>query len=342
MKVNLLQLNDGFAVETREGLIFTVKGAVPPPGRVIAYLRYLPDRAGDRHRNTITYRRVYQFIEQQHILKKNFPQYLGNDPCLGIPVQRVKLNSISRQYNPCQRLAEIHRQMHQDDLEQKAAEFSEIIQKTAGINLSALGISGSVMLKLHRPSSDLDFIVYGRQPSLAVHEALLNLLDSATDHSIKRLTMTEMIQLHNTHLPDTPIPFKDFAKLQDRKINEGVFKGTPYFIRFVKLPSQIHEKYNDPRYESLGNATITARVTDNTEAIFTPCTYKIQEVTVVEGPYRKDLCQIASFRGRFTDQIRTGEMAIARGNLERVIPKISPAYCRLTIGGTVGDYLKTV
>ena len=48
-----LEAVEGFAVETLEGLIFTVKGMVHPPHRLIAYLRFMPDAEGDRKRGSI-------------------------------------------------------------------------------------------------------------------------------------------------------------------------------------------------------------------------------------------------------------------------------------------------
>jgi len=330
---------EGFAVEVAEGLIFVVKGLIHPHGRLIAYLRYLPDQTGDRNRDGVAYRRVYRFEEQQRILKRDFPHYLGEDPCLGIPVQWVETRRIRRVYDPRKRLEEICRCGPRDGIERKVAAFAELLRNSAEIDLSSLGISGSVLLNLHLQKSDLDFTVYGEEQALAVHGALDRLLDKGAEDSVRRLNRKEMSVLHDAHRPDTPLSFEDFAGLQDRKVNEGFFQGSPYFIRFVKHPSQFAQRYNDPRYEPLGNVTIRAKIVDDRDAIFTPCTYQIDDVEFIRGKPVADLREIASFRGRFTDQVRTGEMASARGHLESVIPYVGPAYHRLTVGGTVGDYL---
>jgi hypothetical protein len=330
---------EGFAVEMADGLIFTVKGLIHPHDRLIAYLRYLPDQAGDRNRDGIAYRRIYRFEEQQRILKRDFPCYLGKDPCFGIPVQWVETRRVRRVYDPRKRLEEISRFGPQDRTERKVAAFAELLLNSAGIDLPSFGISGSVLLNLHLPKSDLDFIVYGEQQSLAVHGALDRLLDKGAEDSVRRLNSKEMSTLHDAHRPDTPLSFENFASLQDRKVNEGLFQGSPYFIRFVKHPSQFDQKYNDPRYKPLGNVTIRAKIINDRDAIFTPCTYQIDDVKFIRGKPVADLWEIASFRGRFTDQVRTGELASARGNLERVIPCVGPAYHRLTVGGTIGDYL---
>ena len=80
---------EGFALHTADELIFTVKGLVHPPDRVIAYLRYLPDPQGDRERDGVRYRRVYHFDEQQGILQARYPEYLKYDPVFGVRLQSV-------------------------------------------------------------------------------------------------------------------------------------------------------------------------------------------------------------------------------------------------------------
>ena len=192
MNDNFQIICEGFAVETVEGLIFTVKGLSHPPDRLIAYLRYLPDPSGDRNRNGITYRRIYRFEEQQRILKRDFPSYLGKDPCFGIPVQWVETRRIRRIYDPRKRLKEISRRGPRDRTERKVAAFVELLRNSARIDLPSLGISGSVLLNLHLPKSDLDFIVYGEQQGLAVHGALDRLLDKGAEDSVRRLNRKEM------------------------------------------------------------------------------------------------------------------------------------------------------
>ena len=75
------------------------------------------------------------------------------------------------------------------------------------------------------------------------------------------------------HREDTPLSAADFARLQAGKVNEGRFAGRPYFVRFVKLPEEVPERYGDPRFASAGRALVEARVVDDRDALFTPCRY---------------------------------------------------------------------
>lgn len=329
---------EGFAIETKEGLIFTVKGLVHPPERRIAYLRYLPDTQGDRKRKGKHYRRVYQFEEQQKILHNRFPDYLHPDPVFGIEMQGVPRQDIRQIYDPCKRMAEIRGRGPADPLEESALEFTELLRGAADVPVESLGISGSVLIDLHRPESDLDLVVYGKQEGHAVHEALCHLLANSSG-PVRRLNRDELAALHASHRTDTPLSFADFARLQSRKVNEGRFNALPYFIRFVKHGGEIREKYGDHHFKPLGSIAIECRISDHRNAIFTPCLYGIEDVVFLSGETESDLRELASFRGRFSDQVRAGERAMARGRLERVTSASGEVHHRLTVGGQAGDYL---
>jgi predicted nucleotidyltransferase len=338
---------EGFAVETVEGLIFTVKGLVHPPDRLVAYLRYLPDPEGDRERETTRYRRVYRFEEQEEILRTRYPVYLSHDPAFGTRLQGVPWPHVRQVYDPRRRLATIRERGPADMVEEHALGLADLLQETARVPAGNLGVTGSVLVGLHQPDSDIDFVVYGEDAGWAVHQALCRLLDDSSG-PLRRPNPEELAALHAAHRPDTPLSLADFSRLQNRKVNEGRFHGRECFIRFVKQPAEVEERYGDPRFEPLGPARVHARVTDDGDAavaerdgIFTPCRYAVEAVTFLEGTPVDDLREIVSFRGRFSEQARVGEWAVARGSVERVIPRSGPAHHRLVVGGQAGDYLMT-
>ena len=96
--------------------------------------------------------------------------------------------------------------------------------------------------------------------------------------------------------------FEDFETVENRKAFQGMFMGTDYFIRFVKDWNETSEQYGDVCFENSGYAKITANIADGSDALFTPCTYKLADVAVVEGPQLSPITEIVSFRGRFCEQ----------------------------------------
>jgi len=336
--MNMSNIIEGFAVETEDSLIFTVKGLLHPPQRVIAYLRYLPDPAGERVRNGTSYRRVYHFEEQQVILETCHPGYLAHDPVFGLRLQSVPRGHVETIYDPRRYLGVVRQRGPNDPLETDALALATLIQETADVPQKNLGISGSLMLSLHRPTSDLDLVIYGEAASRTAYQTLCDLLHENIGE-LRRPNPKELAKIDAEHQPDTPLPFDEFVRLQNRKVNELRFRGRETFIRFVRVPEDVEARYGDRRFEPLRRITLRARVTDDRGAIFTPCRYGVDDGTLLDGGPLPDLREIVSFRGRFSDQVRTGEWAVARGSLERVSQEGRPRYHRLVVGGQAGDYL---
>lgn len=342
------EIFEGFAIETAKGLIFTVKGLLHPPDRVIAYLRYLPDPQGDRQRRNVSYRRIYDFEKQLKVLQSDYPDYLYDEPAMGIQVQSVPWHAIRRVYDPRHYLRTLLERGPSDEAEGQALQLARLLQEKANVPLKSLGISGSLMLGLHRRDSDIDLLVYGAAASRAVHWTLSRLINDSSS-PVRPPDREELAALHATHRPDTPLSPADFGRLQRRKVNEGWLQGPTgstskatkrqYFVRFVKLPNEYGRRYGERRFESMGPATLRGHVIDDREAIFTPCHYVIRDVKFVEGKAIQDVTELVSFRGRFSDQARAGEEAVAKGQLERVFYADGRTYHRLVIGGQRGDYL---
>jgi predicted nucleotidyltransferase len=121
---------------------------------------------------------------------------------------------------------------------------------------------------------------------------------------------------------------------------QGKFEGTDYFVRFVKDWDETDEVYGDIQYKNVGYAKIEATVVDHSEAIFTPCEYRVENVNPVEGVEFKAIREIASFRGRFCEQTRAGERVLAQGKVERVTDrKRNRGYLRMLVGNSPSDYI---
>jgi len=134
--------------------------------------------------------------------------------------------------------------------------------------------------------------------------------------------------------------FEDFIKVEQRKAFQGMYEGTDYFIRFVKDWSQATEQYGDACYKNAGYVKITATISDDSEALFTPCTYKIENVTTAEGPKLEPIKEIVSFRGRFCEQAQNGETITAQGKVELVTDKRNDEeYHRVILGNNSSDYM---
>ncbi|HMD90930.1 MAG TPA: hypothetical protein VKF38_17370, partial [Anaerolineaceae bacterium] len=78
-------------------------------------------------------------------------------------------------------------------------------------------------------------------------------------------------------------------------------------------------------------------VTADQDAIFTPCSYSLTDVQLLQGSSENLVQEIVSFRGRFCDQARVGDLIQASGTVEQAIDRSGHAWHRLLLGNSVAD-----
>jgi len=333
-----MKAREGDLIETFDGNIFDVKGLVHPRDKVVAFIRYTPHSEGERRRGKVAYRKVYPLHERYDLLREKFPQYLVSDKVFGELLCEVSVKSIKRHYQPTAYLKRLRRARRRDTLEDVALRFAKLLKNTADISWDSLGVSGSLLVGLHTASSDIDIVAYGSQNCYRVYEALKRLI-AEEKSPVKSYNRSELKSLFGFRSKDTSMSFEDFVRTESRKILQGKFEGHDYYVRCVKDWHEVNEQYGLILYRRAGYTTIRAVVTDDSQMIFTPCHYEIDDVDVVEGSKVKAIEEIVSFRGRFCEQARKGEVVKAQGKIESVQERGKKAFCRLLLGNSVSDYM---
>jgi predicted nucleotidyltransferase len=335
----MMRAQEGDLIKTRDNVIFDVKGLVHPPDKVIAFPRYIPSPTGNRRSGKDLYGKIYNLAERFQYLQQNTPNLIVHDAVFDENLCEVPVENIKERYEPAAKLAILRTSKKLEPLEKKAVQLAEDLKEAAGIPWSAIGISGSVLVGLYTAKSDLDPIVYGVDACRKAYAALENLLLDG-DSRFKPYSRDGLQALFGFRSKDTVMSFEDFVRVERRKAFQGMFEGVDYFVRFVKDWSEVSERYGDVRYRNSGYAKITATVADDAEALFTPCTYQIENAAVVEGAKREPISEIASFRGRFCEQARKGEAVTAQGKVERVTnKKTGEEHYRIILGNNPADYM---
>jgi predicted nucleotidyltransferase len=334
-----MKAREGDLVETSNESFFDVKGVIHPPGRVIAFIRYFSDEKGGRHKSGLAYGKVYSLSERYKLLKERFPEYLVYDSVFDETLCEVPDSDVKKCYDPIQKLAGLRSDGNLDSLESKALRLAEMIREKTRIPWGAIGISGSILVGLHKTGSDIDPVVYGSANCRRALSALQQMLDESQS-PFRRYSHSELRSLFDFRSKDTAMDFQDFVRTEPKKAFQGKFMETDYFVRFVKDWPEIHEEYGDVQYENVGYVRIKATVADDSESIFTPCRYVIEKAVVIEGRKLPSIREIVSFRGRFCDQARDNDKIVAQGKVERVTDvKHSSEYFRLLIGNKPSDYM---
>jgi predicted nucleotidyltransferase len=334
-----MKAREGDLIESEANLIFDVKGLVHPPNRVVAFIRYFPNEKGNRTREGKHFDKVYSLPRRYALLKERFPEYLVYDPVFDETLCEVPAENVKEIYKPADKLQEMRKSKNLDPVQNKALRFAELLKESAGIKWNNLGISGSIMVGLHTTESDIDPVVYGSENCRKVYSALKSMFENGNE-SVKAYSKQDMKALFDFRSRDTAIGFEDFVRTESRKMMEGKFDATDYFVRFVKDWNEIDEKYGDVQYKNIGNARIEATVIDDSESTFTPCNYKIENVRLLEGSKVDHIDEITSFRGRFCEQAKKGETVAAQGKVERVTHrKKNTEHFRLLVGGRHADHI---
>jgi predicted nucleotidyltransferase len=337
----------GFALRAREGdlirtysnVVFDVKGLVHPKDKIIAFPRFIPSSEGTRKGKDATYGKVYSLSDRFAYLQANHPELIVYDSVFGETLCEVPVDQIAELYQPTEKLAQLRTVKNRNSLEEKALQLSVTLKEKAGIPWSAIGISGSIMAGLTTATSDIDPLVYGVENSQKAYTALRELRETEGS-GFKPYTTTELKTLFDFRSKDTQMSFQDFEAVENRKAFQGMFMGTDYFIRFVKDSDEVSEEYGDVCYQNSGYCKIEATVVDSRDALFTPCTYKLGDIAVLEGPKLAPILEVVSFRGRFCMQATDGERVEAQGKVELVTNKKSgEEHYRLILGNKPQDYM---
>jgi predicted nucleotidyltransferase len=328
---------EGDFIETKEGLFFDVKGFVHPPNRTIAFLRYFPSPSGNRLRKGRKYGKVYHLAERFDILQKKYSHYLYNDTVFGRELQGVPDQFVKQVYRPAEALAHLFSSAELEPLQQDVVTFAQLVQNEAHLKTDALGISGSILVDLYGPTSDIDLIVYGRKEGrdvqLALRRAHLN-----PEQGIAGYRLDTYRPVYNLRWSASGIPIETMIQVDGPKAMHGIFGGHHYFVRAVLDWNEVQRKYGDRTYKRIGYARASCKITKHTDSLFTPCQYEIDDVNPLKGNSCDNAIEIVSFRGRFSEQAKQDEKVIVQGTIEEVRTQ-NERWTRFLLGDNPQDIL---
>ncbi|MEM4700344.1 MAG: hypothetical protein QXT74_05280, partial [Candidatus Nezhaarchaeales archaeon] len=228
-------------VETVEGLMFTVVSNLHPEDKVIAYLKYAPSPGGawgrgERYGRMMPYYDVPSLLNTIEFLERSYPHYVHFIEQLGIKMSAVPLAYVKRHFKPEERLREVL-ESPKDQLEELAAELARLISREAGVPTSALGVTGSILIDVHRVEfSDVDLVVYGRGAAVRVRGAVRRLREEGVLEGGGGRRLEELVErrVRVFHLS------RDEAlEITRRRWNRGVFKGRDFSIHPVKVEEEV-------------------------------------------------------------------------------------------------------
>jgi len=336
-------------LQTNEGFFFCVVGPLHPPERVISYIKYVPSQTGLWGKNEEKFSRILQnytipnLLETFSFLQANYPHYIFDSPVENIKLTAVPHRNIKTHFKPEQKLDDLRRTETLDPLQSKVVGFARFLSELSGVPEGCFGVTGSILLGVHQPEfSDIDVTVYGSKESWALREALTENRNTLT--KLKRLEGNALVEWCHRQAQKYPLSLKDAERIYERKWNLCFFEGTAVSIHSVKHELDLKTEWGDKEYQPVGHVTIRAMVSDNSDSLFLPAAYKIEDVEVLEGPQREPISEVVSYESLYDSIAENGEVILARGKLERILEKGNKKErYRVLVGSPEGggkDYIK--
>ncbi len=333
---------EGDYLETKKDhLFFDIKGIHHPHDRKICFLRFYPDQNGDRIKDDIKFKKIYSLDERYSKLREQYPQYLFFSKNFDLELQGAKLEDINQIFTPRAYFNKLKDKNELAEAEIQSKNLCELLMHKGDIPENSIGISGSPMIGLNKKSSDIDIVIYGTQVSLEFQDKLKNIFQAS--NNCRMYNLEEYKAHYKWRVGGSDISFVDFLKSEKRKLHQGKFHGIDFFIRYIKSPEDWKGTYYDYKFKNLGRIKIKAKIIDSTNSIFTPCSYKIECLKVIERKINsrdidlKILSEISSFRGRFCEQAINGENVLVKGKLEEVKFRNNKSYLRILLTNQIQD-----
>ena len=223
----------------REGNIYMVYSNVNPYGYIYAMLKYVYTGKGLWR----GYERALKYYGVHNVLKLN--QEFLLEPCQGVSFPVLRTSQISKHLKPEEKTLEIIK--HPNSKQHLA--FLKIYE---ALNVSSVGVTGSLLADIYHENSDVDIVVYGCKEALDVMNNF-----SGFEEDSEWVIET----VRNYKLP------LDIVKSLYDKRTRGIVDGVKYSILFVNPRPQ---RPCEEVCKRVGEVTIEADIESCCEALFYP------------------------------------------------------------------------
>ncbi len=276
-------------VATADGLVFAVVSDVIEDDSVLCFLRYV--RQGRQWRKVGT-------DEANRLLRGSFPRYLFYSNTLDAELHAVPIRQISEHLSPRRRLAQLMADRTEDDVERDCRMLCRLLQEQ-GVELSNVGVTGSLLPAFHNPASDIDLVFYGRETFHQARRAVKSLLKLGRCQDLAAADWQESYRRR-----DCELSLDEYVRHERRKFNKAMFNRRKFDLNMIvdNGPNQFL------KFKKLARTTIRARVTDDYLAFDYPAVLAIDH---------REIEKVACFTATYTGQARNGELIEVAGQLEQ-------------------------
>ncbi len=273
---------------TKDDWIFAVADYFHPNG-IRSTFRYVPHENGERELDGVRYKK-YDFDVAFDFMRKNRPEWVED-------VHVVPENEVKHLLHPTDCISQLVENNY------RVAAIVGVL-KDAGIQLSQMGVTGSLLPGLQNETSDIDFVVYGNDWFTA-RDAIAAAKINSKAGSIEDIDDAMWQRIYKKRIPE--ISFDEFILHEKRKGNRGMVDGTYFDLLFVRDWDQIKEPMKHGK--DVGTMKIEATVTNADFAFDSPSIYKVDH---------EEIDHVLSYTHTYAGQALVGEVIEAQGVVEQV------------------------
>jgi predicted nucleotidyltransferase len=253
-------------------------------------------------------------------LAAHFPHYLYHSTALDADLHAVSISEIIHHYQPLPGLQNLLAAATRDAVLADLQQLCCLLQQQ-GIELSQIGITGSLLLGFQHAESDIDLLCYQREVFQQLRQAVQNLTESG---ALQPLTADDWQQAYQRRACE--LTLHEYIRHEQRKFNKGIINRRKFDISLVTEAPHTANRL----FSKLGTVCIEATVTDDQYGFDYPAEFSIDH---------PEIGSVVSFTATYNGQAQSGERIIVAGQLE-----MDQHGCkRIVVGSSreaAGEYIK--
>ncbi len=264
----------------------------------------------------VTTEQANAFLEQQH------PEYLHYSPFLDAHLHAVAIGRIVKHHQPKQRLQQIMQENQPDAIEHDLFQLCDLLQQN-GLDLTQIGITGSLLVGVQKQSSDIDLVCYGRS---VFHQCRMITRELIEQGQLQELNDQDWQQSYQRRSCD--LSFADYVWHEQRKTNKAIINGRKFDLNFIDEL----KRSEATSYQKCGAIKLQCKVIDDTHAFDYPAEFTIEH---------EQFDAIVSFTATYTGQAIKGETVEVSGIVEQTPEGVK----RIVVGSSReahGEYIKVI
>ncbi|MER5969435.1 nucleotidyltransferase domain-containing protein [Streptomyces sp. NPDC002055] len=314
----LLAVRDRDYLLDRSGVIFKVIGDVHPGSHWLGYVKYHPDQRGDRTLFGTTYRQNTVVSKAYGILADR-PECYVYSPAIGCVITGVPCEDVVMHYSCRQALATLHETPELLDGSAVSKDLLAIIGWIADQDAGdVIGVTGSFLVGVAGPRSDIDLVCYGPRGYEAAQGlfAERSLIRPYEGEDLTRLYLRRAKYMAGSS-------FDMLLRQESRKL-QGLTAGAGAHINCEPLRADGDRTFHDVIAQEVGQISVLARITDHREGLATPALYGIEVDTVIASTidepevFARRITHLRSYLGAYTGAFREGDTVHISGRLVHI------------------------